>query len=156
MHSAKSEKHSAKWQRELDEHYIGNGFFAEYFLSDTRQRLCRVSLGTWQRKVVVTTPGNGDVAFAKCSRWDSAKGPPAGPFVRFFAECAKCQSHNTRQRRFTGAQVFLLCRVLWHWHSAKCPVYTFFICFFYSIQTNKIYHIYITYITYTSHISQTP
>jgi hypothetical protein len=49
-----------------------------------------------------------------------------------------------------------LCRVL---HSAKWPVHTFLICFFYSIQTNKRYHIYhiiITDITYTSHISQTP
>jgi hypothetical protein len=38
-------------QRELDELYIGNSFFAEYFLLGTRQRLCRVSLDTRQRKV---------------------------------------------------------------------------------------------------------
>jgi hypothetical protein len=55
-------------QRKLGEQYISNDFFAEYFLSGTRQRLCRVSLGTRQRKVVVTTPGNGDGAFAECSR----------------------------------------------------------------------------------------
>jgi hypothetical protein len=47
----------------------------------------------------------------------------------------------------------LLCRVL---HSTKWPVYPFFICFCYSIQTNKRYHIIITDITYTSHISQRP
>jgi hypothetical protein len=55
----------------------------------------------------------------------STKNPPAGPFVRFFAECSV-------------------------WHSAKhasLPSVTlgkvtsthFFICFFYSIQTNKRY-----------------
>jgi hypothetical protein len=33
-------------QRKLGELYIGNGFFAEYFLSGTRQTLCQVSLGT--------------------------------------------------------------------------------------------------------------
>jgi hypothetical protein len=36
--------------------YIGNGFFADYFLSGTRQR-----------KVAVTRTGNGDGAFAECS-----------------------------------------------------------------------------------------
>jgi hypothetical protein len=41
-----------------------------------------------------------------------------------------------------------LCRVS---HSAKWPVDTFLICFPYSIQTNKRYHIYITYITYIHH-----
>jgi hypothetical protein len=46
-----------------------------------------------------------------------------------------------------------LCRVL---HSAKWPVYPFFICFCYSIQTNKRYHIIITDITYlTKTINQT-
>jgi hypothetical protein len=56
------------WQRKLGELYIGNDLFAEYFLSGTRQRLSRVSAGTWQRKVVVTTTGNGDGAFAECIR----------------------------------------------------------------------------------------
>jgi hypothetical protein len=41
-----------------------------------------------------------------------------------------------------------LCRVL---HSAKWPVGTFFICFLYSIHTNKRYHIYITYIHHRFH-----
>jgi hypothetical protein len=49
-------------QRELCELYIDNGFFAEYFLSGTRQR-----------KVVVTAAGNGDGVFAECKRWHSAK-----------------------------------------------------------------------------------
>jgi hypothetical protein len=37
-------------QKKLGELYIDNGFFAEYFLSGTRQRLCRMSLGTRQKK----------------------------------------------------------------------------------------------------------
>jgi hypothetical protein len=49
-------KHSRK---KLDELYISNGFFAEYFLSDTA--------GTRQRKVVVTTTGNDDGAFVECT-----------------------------------------------------------------------------------------
>jgi hypothetical protein len=60
-------------QREFGKQYIGIGFFAKYFLSGTRQSLCRVSLGTRQRKVVVITACNGDDAFAECSRWHSAK-----------------------------------------------------------------------------------
>jgi hypothetical protein len=44
-------------QREFDEQYIDNAFFAEYFL-----------LGTQQRKATVTTPDNGDGAFIECSR----------------------------------------------------------------------------------------
>jgi hypothetical protein len=55
-------------QREFGEQYIGNGFFAEYFLPGTRQILCRMSLGTRQRKSVVTATGNGDDVFAECSR----------------------------------------------------------------------------------------
>jgi hypothetical protein len=63
--------------------------------------------------------------FAEClPTQHSAASPPVVPFVSFFAECsrrhsaklasfAECQGHNTRQRSFTGAQVFLLCRVLW-------------------------------------------
>jgi hypothetical protein len=44
-------------QRELDELYIGNGFFVEYFLSGTRQT-----------KVVVMATDNGDGAFVECTR----------------------------------------------------------------------------------------
>jgi hypothetical protein len=55
-------------QKDIGELYIGNDIFVKYFLSGTRQRLCRVSLGTRQRKSAVTAPGNGDDAFAECSR----------------------------------------------------------------------------------------
>jgi hypothetical protein len=41
-------------QRRLGELYIGNDFFADYFLSGTRQRLCRVRSDTRQRNVFVT------------------------------------------------------------------------------------------------------
>jgi hypothetical protein len=37
-------------QRILAKYFIGKGFFAEYFFSDTRQRLCRVSKSTRQIK----------------------------------------------------------------------------------------------------------
>jgi hypothetical protein len=44
---------------------------------------------------------------------------------------AECQRHYTRQRTYIGAQVLVLCRVLWPWHLAKnlfaeWPVDTFF------------------------------
>jgi hypothetical protein len=32
---------------------------------------------------------------------------------------AECQGQYSRQRTYTGAQVLVLCRVLWSWHSAK-------------------------------------
>jgi hypothetical protein len=38
------------------------------------------------------------------------------PTTCFFAECP---SHYTQQRTYTGAQVLVLCRVLWFSHSAK-------------------------------------
>jgi hypothetical protein len=44
-------------QRELDEQYIGNDIFVEYFLSGSRQR-----------KATVTMLGNRDDVFAECSR----------------------------------------------------------------------------------------
>jgi hypothetical protein len=78
---------------ELGELYIDNGFFAEYFLSGTRQR-----------KTVVTSTVNGDGAFVTLG-----KAP--------------------------------LCQVL---HSAKCPIYPFFL---FPPNKQKIYHIYITDIT---------
>lgn len=53
-------------QRELSEQYIDNGLFAEYFLSGTRQRLYRVSVGTRQRKAVVTASDNEDGVFVEC------------------------------------------------------------------------------------------
>jgi hypothetical protein len=47
---------------------IGKAFFAEYFFSGTRQRLCRVPGSTRQRKETATTPGDGDSIFAECPR----------------------------------------------------------------------------------------
>jgi hypothetical protein len=69
------------WQRKLGELHIGNGFFAENFLSSTRQRLCRVSPGIRQRKVAITAACNDDWAFAECTRWHLAKSIPL-PSVR--------------------------------------------------------------------------
>jgi hypothetical protein len=120
--------------------------------------------------------GDGDGDFAECPMRHSAKeftlpsvclttldkeSTRRVPPVRYFAEClfmalgkacffAECQSHYTRQRTCTGAQVLVLCRVLRLWHSAKRPVCTFFICFPYSIQTNKRYFTDITYIHHRS------
>jgi hypothetical protein len=39
-------------QRTLGKDFIGKGFFAECFFSDTRQRLCRVLKSTRQRKTL--------------------------------------------------------------------------------------------------------
>jgi hypothetical protein len=62
-------------QRTLGELYIGSGLFAEYFMSDTRQRICRVPFDTRQRKVTVTAASDGDGSFAECLLWHSAKRP---------------------------------------------------------------------------------
>jgi hypothetical protein len=53
-HSAKTILHSAKALPSvtLGKDFIGKGFFAECFFSDTRQRLCRVSKSEWQRKTL--------------------------------------------------------------------------------------------------------
>jgi hypothetical protein len=172
-------------QRVFGEMYIGNGFFAGYFLSGTRQRLCRVSLSTRQRKVAVTATGNEDSGFCRVSPNTLGKGPTSGPLCQFLCRVllealdkscffAECQGHNTQQRNFTGAQVFLLCRVLWTWHSAKnlfvecytrqSDQYTPFLFVFaipskqtknitYTSQISHNHHIYITYLTNT--INQT-
>jgi hypothetical protein len=80
-------------QRTLGELYIGNDLFAEYFLSDTRQRISRVPFGTRQRKVAVTAPSDGDGSFAECLPWHSVKRPIL-PSVFF---------HGPRQRRLQWA-----------------------------------------------------
>jgi hypothetical protein len=80
-------------QRTLGELYIGNDLFAEYFLSGTRQRICRVPFGTRQRKVVVTVPSDGDGSFVECLPWHSAK-MPILPSVCY---------HGPRQRRLQWA-----------------------------------------------------
>jgi hypothetical protein len=80
-------------QRTLGELYIGNGLFSEYFLSGTRQRICRVPFGTRQRKVVVTAPSDGDGSFAECLLRHSAKRP--------ILPSVFC--HGPRQRRLQRA-----------------------------------------------------
>jgi hypothetical protein len=91
-------------QRTLGELYIGNSLFAEYFLSGTRQRLCRVPSGTRQRKVTVTAPSDGDVSFAECLLWHSAKRPilpsvrpsaKTGPVSPTASPCAKSSSRHS-------------------------------------------------------------
>jgi hypothetical protein len=62
-------------QRKLGKLYIGNNFFVEYFLSGTRQRLCRVSAGTRQRKVDVTATES--VPSVQCT--DTRQRSPRGP-----------------------------------------------------------------------------
>jgi hypothetical protein len=66
-------------QKSIGELYIGNDFFAEYFLSVTRQRLCRASLSSRQENLssrcqvmvmeplprAVVTLGKGSL-FAEC------------------------------------------------------------------------------------------
>jgi hypothetical protein len=160
-------------QRELSKQYISNDFFTDYFLSGTRQRLCRVPVGTRQRKATVTAPDNGDNTFTECplihsakklalcqvsTSLHSAKGPPAKPFARFFAQCSRIHSANLASlpsvRATTiGKEALLVPRCCF---SAECydpdtrhrgplPSVTLdkvtsihlFICFFYSIQTNK-------------------
>jgi hypothetical protein len=74
-------------QRTLDELYIGNSLFVEYFLSGTRQRICRVSFDTRQRKVTVTAPSDGDGSFAECLLpRHLAKTGPVGPTASLCAE----------------------------------------------------------------------
>jgi hypothetical protein len=51
-------------QKLLSECDVGNDLFVEYLLSDTRQRVYRVSNNTRQSKVVVTTASDG--GFAEC------------------------------------------------------------------------------------------
>jgi hypothetical protein len=94
-HSAKPRKHSAKAdtrQRKLDELYIGNGFFAEYFLSGTRQR-----------KVAVAALGNGDGAFAEC--------PQSGTRQRL-SLCRVCTVLTLGKEAPRGPLYQVLCRVL--------------------------------------------
>jgi hypothetical protein len=115
----------------------------------------------------------------------SAKDPSAGPFVSFFAECSLW--HSAKLVSLPSASATTLGKeavpVPMYWYFAECygpdtrqrpslPSVTLdkvtnihlFICFLYSIQTNKRYHIYITkyhhryhiYITYhTKTINQT-
>ena len=100
----------------------------------------------------------------------SAKKSPTGPFASTFAECtrrhsAKVASLLRAKATTLGKEVLLVPRCAffaecYDFDTRQSDHYTpFFICFCYSIQTNKKYHrhhIIITDITYTSHISQGP
>jgi hypothetical protein len=80
-------------QRGLGTQCIGKAFFAEYFFSGTRQRLCRVPGSTRQRKAAVTTPDDGDDVFAECLPASTRQRiRQRGPHVRFFIECPRWHS----------------------------------------------------------------
>jgi hypothetical protein len=77
-HSAKPGKHAAKALPSvtLDKEGLVNctsvtASLPSTFLLGTPQRLCRVPLGTQQRKVIVTTSGDGDGACAECPPSDT-------------------------------------------------------------------------------------
>jgi hypothetical protein len=111
-------------QRGLGTQCIGKTFFVEYFFRalDKDFAECQEVLGKEKqpsRRRVTET-----VSLPSVCRQHSAKNPSAESLCQvlcrvlcmtlgkasFFAEC---QSHCTRQRTYTGAQVFVLCRVLW-------------------------------------------
>jgi hypothetical protein len=87
--------------------------------------------GTWERKVTVTVPSDGDGAFAECSAdRHSTKGTPMGPHSIFCAECARQHSakkgtfaeclwagHSTKEA-LVGLE-HILCVECTSWHSAK-------------------------------------
>jgi hypothetical protein len=149
-------------QRGLGIQCIGKAVFVEYFF-----------LGTRQRKAAVTATGDGDGVFAECLP-DSTRQRirQRGPHVRYFTECLVW--HSAKRASLTSARASTLGKepipVPMSWFFTECygpdtrqstslPSVTLgkvtsihlFICFLYSIQTNKIYHIYITYITYIHH-----
>jgi hypothetical protein len=100
----------------------------------TRQRKASVTATGWRRRrlcrVSRMTLGKG-VAFAECHPSSTRQRTRQGgspcqvlcrvPHTTLGKAClfAECQRLYTRQRTYTGAQVLVLCRVLWSWHSAK-------------------------------------
>jgi hypothetical protein len=129
----------------LGELYIGNSFFAEYFLSGTRQKICRVSFDTRQRKVTVTAPSDGDGSFVECLLWHSAKrlilpsvcysgprqrrvqwAPPPAPVSRALVGtrqrmllCRVSSGLALDKESSSGPLCQSLFRVPWQQHSAK-------------------------------------
>jgi hypothetical protein len=111
-------------QRELDEQYIGKAFFAEYFFRalGTDFAKCQAVLGKEK-------PHHGDgvtetVSLPSVCRPALNKGSVSGSLCQLLCRAlsvalgkaclfAECHSHHTRQRSCTGAQVLVLCRVLW-------------------------------------------
>jgi hypothetical protein len=105
------------------------------FLSGTRHSLCRVSLGTRQRKVVVTSPGNGDGAFAECHKVTldkgslfakcalyrhSAKKLHVGPFTRSFAE--RIRWHSTKTLSLSSARLTITRQRDHRWAPLSVPL----------------------------------
>jgi hypothetical protein len=90
---------------------------------DTRQRihLCRVLSVRHSTKNPSLLSATGDTRQrirqrgSPCQVLCRVLGKTLGKAC-FFAEC---QRHYTRQRTYTGAQVLVLCRVLWPGHSVK-------------------------------------
>jgi hypothetical protein len=112
--------------------------------------LCRVSVGQHSAKDLSAGPSVS--FFAECSLWHSAKrvslpsvkaatlGKEVIPLPRYWY-FAECYDPDTRQKPSLPSVTL-----------GKVTSIYLFICFLYSIQTNKRYHIYITNITYTSQI----
>jgi hypothetical protein len=153
---------------------IDKAFFAEYFFSGTRQRGLPSARGHSAKKnscygagltETVSLPSVSLRALGK----ESARG---GPHVRYFAECLVW--HSAKHASLLSAIDITLGKepipVPRSWFFAECydpdtrqstslssvtlgkvTRIHLFICFLYSIQTNKRYHIYITYVTYIHH-----
>jgi hypothetical protein len=162
-------------QRGLGTQCIGKALFAEYFFSGTRQRKAAVTAPSdgvgvfaecprWHSAKELPLPSVCLTALGKESAWGV---PVSGTLP---SACYGTQQsvllcrvpkplHSTKNLyrcpslgSLSSAMVLTLgkaplCRVL---HSAKWPVHTFFICFPYSIQTNKRYFTDITNIHHRS------
>jgi hypothetical protein len=109
-------------QMSLGELYIGNGFFFEYFFCWTLGKAfaeCHLILinekSSSRRQVMVTEP-LPSVCWTNTLQREHQWAPLSGPLPKAL-ECSfvECLGHNTRQRRFTGSKMCLLCRVLWSW-----------------------------------------
>jgi hypothetical protein len=162
-------------QRGLDTQCIGKAVFAEYFFSGTRQRKAAITAmgdgdGVFaeclRRHSTKELPLPS--VFLTALDKESARGVPmlgtlSSAWYGTRQSVLLCRvseplhsAKNLYQCPGLGslpsAMVLILgkaslCRVL---HSAKWPVHTFFICFPYSIQTNKRYFTYIIYIHHRS------
>jgi hypothetical protein len=116
-------------QRGLGTQCIGKAFFAEYFFSGTRQRLCQVLGSTRQRKAAVTVPSDGDGVFVECLRWHSTKVTPLSSVCRPALDKESVSgvpmSGSLLSALYDTRQSELLCRVPKPLHSAKnlyrCP-----------------------------------
>jgi hypothetical protein len=161
-HSAKRARHTVRRQ---------SLFLPSTFSWALSKVVCRVPENTWQRKAAVTAPVDGDNVFAECLVWHLAKNPPEGSHVSYFAECLVW--YSAKRASLPSARAITLSNepisVPRSWFFAECygpdtrqitslPSVTLgkvtsthlFICFPYSIQTNKRYFTDITYIHHRS------